>query len=171
MILLRFSRGTGFAGAVVRAATWSWCSHVGFKLDNGLVLDATPEYGVTVRDAKDDDSTRYFRPLAPASHVARALQWAHGQVGKPYDWTAIFGMTFRRDWHTDKSGWFCSEFVCQAFEEAGWCLVRDSGQVDRITPRDLLLSTALRPVDVGVTNDDARSQPPRIPRAIHRGFA
>ena len=139
MISLRFSRGTGVAGAIVRWATWSPFAHVGFKLDNGKVLDATPEYGVSVRDAEDDKTTQYWRILAPKQHISDAVEYARLQVGKPYDWTAIYGMAARRDWHRDDK-FFCSEIVEAAFDHVHWPLVRDFGKLNRITPRDLLLS-------------------------------
>lgn len=146
-MMLRFSRGTGVAGWIVRTATWSWCAHVGLKLADGLVLDATPEFGVSIREAQDDASTRYFRVgRAPQSRLDvveyHAVQWAKLQIGRPYDWTAIYGMGFRQDWHRDDK-WFCSELVEGAFSNAGMPLVQDGGLLDRITPRDLLLSPLL----------------------------
>lgn len=142
MTSLRFSRGTGIAGAVVRFATWSPLGHVGFKLDDGSVLDATPEYGVALRQTYDDPGTEYWKIVAPKQNIADAIQWAKGQIGKPYDWTAIIGMGLRRDWHDD-SKWFCSEFCEGAFDYAHWPLIRDSGKLDRITPRDLTMSTRI----------------------------
>lgn len=142
MILIRFSRGTGLAGALVRFGTFSEFAHVGFKLDDGKVLDATPEFGVSIRDAEDDETTVYMQPLAPGQMVRNAVEYAKLQVGKPYDWIAIFGMCLRRDWHKD-TRWFCSELVCGAFDHAGWSLVRDSNHLDRITPQDLFESERL----------------------------
>ncbi len=74
-ILIRFSRGTGWASAVVRLATWSWAAHVGFKLPGG-VLDATPEHGVAIRAAADDGSTRYYLPDTSQQQVRKAVTWA-----------------------------------------------------------------------------------------------
>jgi uncharacterized protein YycO len=145
MTLLRFTRGSGLGAAVVRIGTWSWCAHVGFKLESGIVLDATPECGVAFRDAKDDETTQYYRPLAPKAHVDAAVRWAMLQVGRPYDWTAIYGMFVRRDWHKDDK-WFCSELICGAFGAAQWPLLQDQRLYDRISPRDLLLSPRIKRV-------------------------
>lgn len=148
MLTLRFSRGNGLAGWVVRTFTWSPFAHCGFKLDNGMVLDATPELGVTLREARDDATTQYWRLVDPPPGVEeRALKWAMDQRGLPYDWTAIEGFIMRRDWHKNDR-FFCSELIEAAFDRAGWPLVRDSWLADRITPRDLLLSeriTRVRP--------------------------
>jgi uncharacterized protein YycO len=143
MVSIRFSRGSGLAGAIVRYATWSDFAHVGFKLDEGSVLDATPEAGVTMRIAADDATTQYWRIAAEDPVVIdQAVLWAKGQIGKPYDWTAIYGMALRRDWHKD-TAWFCSELVTAAFDAAGWPLITDSGKCNRITPRDLTLATRI----------------------------
>jgi uncharacterized protein YycO len=144
MTLLRFSRGSGLADWIVRASTFADYAHVGFKLNDGLVLDATPSNGVTFREAQDDGTTIYFQPLAPKAHIDRAVEWAKLQIGRPYDWSAIAGFVFRRDWHSDDSKWFCSELIEAAFSNAGWPLLRDSKHFDRITPRDLLLSTRIK---------------------------
>jgi uncharacterized protein YycO len=145
MPLLRFTRGEGLYGYIIRLGTFSDFSHVGFKLDDGLVLDATPTYGVSVREAKDDDTTQYYRILAPRKYMEAALSYAMLQVGRPYDWSAVWGTIIRRDW-CDDCKFFCSELVESAFSQAHYPLVRDSKHFNRITPRDLLLSPRIRQV-------------------------
>lgn len=145
MTLLRFTRGTGIGGYIVRLSTWSSFAHCGFKLDDGFVLDATPEHGVSLRKAEDDDTTIYFKILAPKEYIDGAVEYAHQQLGKPYDWTAIYGMAIRRDWW-DESKYFCSELLEAAFAHIHYPLVRDSKKFDRITPRDLLLSTRIKQI-------------------------
>lgn len=149
MILLRFSGGSGISAAVVKYGTWSPFAHVGFKLPDGSVLDATPTYGVLNRMAKDDETTEYWRPVYHQAKVKKAVEWAFGQVGKPYDWSGILGFTWRfgapakRNWRS-QNAWFCSELVCEAFDVAHIPLLQDSGCFNRITPRDLLLSTMIK---------------------------
>jgi uncharacterized protein YycO len=150
-ILIRFSRGTGWEGTVVRWATWSWAAHVGFRLPDGRVLDATPQFGVSIRTAATDEGTaRYFLPHAPHDLVRNAVAYAAQQVGKPYDWTAIIGVAMRGDWHKPDK-WFCSELIEAAMYEAGCELLNDDNHVDRITPRDLLLSPRMRPCELPFT--------------------
>lgn len=61
-----------------------------------------------------------------------------GKIGCPYDWSAVFGDVFTRDWHK-KDSWFCSEAVEDSLEEAGDGLFRE-GNYWRITPGMFYLS-------------------------------
>jgi uncharacterized protein YycO len=148
VILLRFGDGTGWQAGLVRWGTWSPFSHVSFRLDDGRLLDATPNCGVSIRRVSDDEKTEYWRPTVPLGASEAAVAWAKTQIGKPYDWSGITGFTLRRgvptkrDWH-DQKAWFCSEIVCCAYDVVGAPLLQDSGAFNRITPRDLLLSTQL----------------------------
>jgi len=54
-------------------------------------------------------------------------------------------MALRRDWHKPDK-WLCSQLVEAAMYEAGCELLNDDNHVDRITPRDLLLSTRMKPL-------------------------
>ena len=141
MVTLRFSAGTGPAAMLVRAVTWSWCAHVGFKLKDGTVLDATPEYGVSIREAADDETTIYFKVNVPQERV---MEHALTQVGKPYDFIGALGVGLHRDWR-EQDHWFCSEFVAWSLEKAGYPLLR-TNHINRITPQNLLLSPRLIPV-------------------------
>jgi uncharacterized protein YycO len=77
----------------------------------------------------------------PSLQVGQALT----QAGKPYDFYAIGGIAFDRNWR-DSHRWFCSELIAAAFEAAGSPLLNPSANVWRITPRDLLLSMNLAAV-------------------------
>jgi len=142
VITIRFSRGDGLLGGLVRAVTWSDFAHVGFKLHGGHVLDATPQFGVADRVAADDAATRYFAVEAPDALVAQAVDWAWSQIGQPYDWSGALGVGLHRDWH-GSGRWDCAELVWQAFKVAGLELVR-ADHLDRVTPATLLLSPYLR---------------------------
>lgn len=146
-VLLRFATSNTFGSAIIRAATWDWCSHVGFKLEDGSLLDATQHCGVSIRRLDDQPFMRasYYRFVGDQAVVDRAVAWARTQVGRPYDWTGILGLGIRdRNWHEDDS-WFCSELVAEAFEQAGTPLL-DGTDAYRITPRDVRISPLLAPV-------------------------
>ncbi len=142
-IRLRFSAGSGPAAAVVRAATWSWCAHVGFLLPDGRVLDATPELGVALRAPDAGDQDQVLGVDAAPGVLEAAVTWARGRLGQPYDWTGALGIGAHRDWGRD-GAWFCSELMAAAFKAAGRPLLR-TDHLDRVTPAQLLLSPLLVP--------------------------
>lgn len=60
-----------------------------------------------------------------------AADFVKAQLGKPYDWTAIFSFLLRRNWQEDDK-WFCSELVEATILAGGLKRFRDS--TNRITP-------------------------------------
>lgn len=143
---LLLTSGMGASGALIRFYCWSWAAHAALLLDDGSVLDATPSRGVAIHPPDTYAHQEVFEIAAPDVVVDLAEIWAKAQAvaGKRYDWTAIYGMAARRDWH-DPGAWFCSELVAAAFEAAAFPLLR-ADHLNRVTPRDLLLSPYLRPV-------------------------
>lgn len=141
MITLRFSRGDGVAGWAVRTWTWSWAAHVGIVLRNGRILDAYPGRGVSVRDAAWEASDRFYQADVPDG----ALLWARSQIGAGYDYLAVLGAVLHRD-REGRGRWDCAAFVEWCCWKAGRPLL-EVARLDRITPRDLLLSPWLRQVD------------------------
>ena len=68
----------------------------------------------------------------PVDDKAAARHWLTRQVGKGYDWTALVGFAFRRDWQlTDK--WFCSEHT-ETFIATFWRPRFRASKVSRVTP-------------------------------------
>jgi len=73
----------------------------------------------------------------PSEEIANQVrELAKHQVGKSYDWAAVFSLPFRGDWE-NKRKWFCSELIAYAFEAAGVPLFRE--RPFRITARDIYI--------------------------------
>lgn len=140
---LVFTSGEGIAGAVTRWWTWDKVGHVAAEIEPGLFLDATPSRGVAKHCDLAGTIIAEYRVMVPDRTIEEAVWWAAMQAGARYDWSAIYGMPFRRDWH-DPRKWFCSELWAAAFEYAGEPLLRAT-HLDRVTPRDLRMSPLLRP--------------------------
>ena len=141
MITLEFSRSPGLVGQVIRTATWSEWDHVSFVAPGGTLLSALPGRGVTLAPRTAGAVWQRFEIGSPSAIYRRAL----GQIGKPYDWSAVIGIGLHRDWREEDS-FFCSELVAWAFEVTGWPLLR-ADRLNRITPRDLAMSPLLIPAD------------------------
>lgn len=79
--------------------------------------------------------SEYVLVDVPAWASSEILAAACNQIGKPYDWTALFGLLLHRDWQEDDS-WFCSELVAWAFAQGGDPLFRPEA-LHRVTPQHL----------------------------------
>lgn len=142
-IYFRVVGGKGIVSAIIKHTTRSWASHAEFiDTDAGTALGAY-SYGVGIEpiDYESFDVEKRFT----AANINQAYAWAKTQLDKKYDYEAIFGIFLDRDWR-DASHWFCSELVAAAFEAAQSPILNPNSQAWRITPRDLLLSTAIVPV-------------------------
>jgi len=72
------------------------------------------------------------------------IKTALTQEGKPYDWGALFGFLFRRDWMENGDKWFCSELVARSCAFHDIRLVRDDSW--RVTPGMLWRSPLVQPL-------------------------
>lgn len=121
--------------AAIRAVTWGKYSHAAI-IDGDEVIEAVYP---CVRKAKLSDviqnHTNYLVVDIACTNEGAAIAAARSQIGKPYDWTALFGLLLHRDWQEDDS-WFCSELVAWAFQQAGSPLFRPEA-MHRITPQHL----------------------------------
>jgi uncharacterized protein YycO len=140
MIILQFTARRKIGSWLIRQFTWSDYSHVDIVLPDGRLLGARLDGGVSIQPPGSFEECVRFEVDAPNDVIRHVMS----QIGKPYDYAAIFGIIFRRNWHNPKK-WFCSELVAWAFEEAGHPLLRTEN-FNRVTPRDLLLSPLLKEV-------------------------
>lgn len=149
-INLRFVRNEGFVSRAIGWQTWGpggdW-SHVDFALPDGYLGSQAPD-GVQLRPLD------YCKPTAelkcyievPDDGGEKVLEWAHSQIGKPYDYKSIFGFLIKRDWRDD-SAWICSEYVAYAFMQAGYPIL-NTQYCNRVSPS----IASLTPYIIGFTN-------------------
>ncbi len=129
----------------IRFITWSEFSHVEFVTPDNKLLGADASRGVSITklDGRLSASSSVMLSSFECEDTSTLWDFANGQVGKDYDWSALWGMLIRRNWENDNK-WFCSELIAAAAKEAGNKLLADKGRHHRITPRDLLLSPLLQ---------------------------
>lgn len=72
------------------------------------------------------------------------------QIGKPYDYGAVF--SFFWPWHDWQSfgAWDCSELPAQGFYECGKYPKKDALQASKFTPRDLRNLTSMTMAGGGI---------------------
>lgn len=109
-------RSNSLGSKFLRLVMWSRWSHSAlYDFDTGQVYDSTLlQGGVKVRQVTDfldlypDHELRLVEVPEPEAQNAR--DWLAAQVGKGYDWSALLGFLFQRNWQeTDR--WFCSELT------------------------------------------------------------
>lgn len=144
---IRFVTTSDLVSALIRDKTWSPYSHVEFVLDDGTTLGAHLSGGVQIRpiDYARFTAIEVFSVAMTVEQKFLIESFAKAQIGKAYDVGAIMGILAHRDWQCPDK-WECVELVAAAFEQGGVPLIRVPGNVDRITPRDLLMSVLLQPV-------------------------
>jgi uncharacterized protein YycO len=128
----------------IRFLTWSDWSHAGILTKDNTVIDSTwslKRNGVLERSLDEflSGTTRHNIRTFPQV-PDEVIEIARGQIGKPYDWTPIFGLPFHRNWQDDDA-WFCSELVAWSCVQAGSPLINKESW--RVTPQDLWEAIAI----------------------------
>lgn len=104
-------RRNSFSSYMIRLFTWSKWSHVAIILEDGYTtIEATASLGV-VRSNMNNFKKRY--PDYVIMDIPATKGWqsrALSQIGKPYDWAAIYGIVLRGDWQSP-SKWICTELA------------------------------------------------------------
>lgn len=133
-VIFRSTR-TPFSVAI-RGLTWSRWSHAGILVGD-QVIHADAFRGVVI-----DPLSKFLEHASQHEIVDFAVQdpdaaikSALNELGKPYDYTAIFGFLVHRDWQENDS-WFCSELVAYALNKSGTLFFRPERR-GRITPEHL----------------------------------
>jgi uncharacterized protein YycO len=142
-MILRFVTGNALISRAIRTAEYGfWASHVEAQMPDDTLLGAHFDGGVLARKVGYDkaDTTREMFVHLPATTIQDDAFHAflRGQLGKPYDLTAVEAIPVARDW-TTPNAWFCSELQAAALRACGWFACDLAAQFSKITPRDLLL--------------------------------
>ncbi len=144
---LRFiSEGSILDGIIEVVEGGSMWSHTEIIIPDGRYLGARIKGGVQIRPAdycKVKREERYSIPVEDAQYE-QIMDFAHAQIGKPYDYEDIIGIAVQADWH-NLNRWICSEFVAASAEAGGLYLLNVIPKLTyRITPEELHLSPSLR---------------------------
>jgi uncharacterized protein YycO len=102
---------------LIRWFTWSKWNHVAVKFETGIVEARYSGVCWTTLKYLKKQYSVVEEVQIEVPDLEGAFRFATKQVGKPYDWTAVFGHPFRRNWNNPEK-WFCSE-LAEAIIEAG----------------------------------------------------
>lgn len=117
---------------LIRIFTWSRWSHCGIVVGD-MVFEATATKGVVVTPLTnfiERYNNHAFADVVVRDSVANAYDRMAREIGKKYDFSAIFGIFLRTGWNnTDK--WVCSELIAHVAD------TYREDRVGRITPEDI----------------------------------
>jgi len=133
-----FCKTNDLGGWLIRLFTFSTWNHVAIEID-GVIYDAMAGKGVRLMSAWGFEH-RWDKAVSVPVTVQdkqAAMEFLSSQLGKPYDWMALFAMPFRTTWQSPHR-WFCSELAAKALLVSGYGPF--NVQEYRITPRDLWIS-------------------------------
>ena len=150
-IQLQFVRQATLASDVIAWFSAGHFSHVEALVDGGRMTLGSYEASVESGGAAIPPGVHY-RPVGynrlalrvictiPCSEAQHSLWWnfMDAQIGKEYDWWAILGFAFNRNWR-EPGSWICSELQARALEKAG-VIPRLYLAANKITPVALALA-------------------------------
>lgn len=124
-ITQQFVLGAGGSSYAIARFSGGPLSHVDARLPDGRLLGARFDKcggqpsGVRIRCAGYEQwkSRIVYRLETTPVQAARYYDFLQDQLGKPYDWSAILGFAFNRNWR-DPRKWYCSELQAAAMEYA-----------------------------------------------------
>ncbi len=138
---LVFTSGEQPISRAVRWFTWSPYSHVAIiNNETGEGWESITGSGVRLTNlprvlrSADKHTIRYIDANSSLE------DFLNKQIGKKYDYGAIFGFVFRKNWQA-KDKWFCSELIAEAFSSVNNPILAKISW--RVTPGNLLASPKL----------------------------
>jgi hypothetical protein len=139
--------GTGWISRAIRWQTRSAVNHAAIQLPNGEIIEAWEGAGVQRTTLKSTRGIQAYtvEGMKPAQWQ-KAVEFAHAQVGKKYDYWAVLTFISRRKAPSNDK-WFCSELVFESLQEAGVHLLRRIPP-NEVSPGHLLLSPLLTPTNI-----------------------
>jgi hypothetical protein len=151
-ITLRFVEHPGIFNRMCQFAQRDWATHVDVCMRDGTYISAMGD-GVRRRqigyDAGEFTREEFRHLAATADQVDIFEAFIESQIGKPYDYGAVF--SFFWPWHDWQSfgAWDCSELPAQGFYECGKYPKKDALQASKFTPRDLRNLTSMTLTEAG----------------------
>lgn len=117
-----FTSSKGIGSLAIRAFEGGQASHCGV-VDGDHVIDASFLTGVVRTPINEWMKGRTLiddiRIEVPDDTAAMGL--LRSQIGKSYDYFALVGFVFWRDWSSDRA-WYCSELIMRGIVEGGLTL-------------------------------------------------
>lgn len=127
------------AAPLIRFVTWSDFSHVAILMNDEEIIHSD-FHGVRIEPLKDlqERSKNWMIVEYECDCPEAVIEACKTQLGKPYDFTGLFGILFRDINLQDDSKWWCSEFPMYGSMIAGWPTFNVE-YIHRLTPQHWLM--------------------------------
>lgn len=118
-IRMMFTNSNTIGAALIRAVTWSDFSHVVTLIDNDTIIHAD-FHGVRIEPIIElqNRSKSWMIVEYVCKDSDAVINAMKTQLGKPYDFSGVFGIILRDIDLQDDSKWWCSELPVYGFEVA-----------------------------------------------------
>lgn len=116
-IRMMFTNSKTPMSPLIRAVTWSDFSHCVVLIDDDTIIHSD-FHGVRIEPIKDlqNRSKNWMIVEYECERPNDVIEACKSQLGKPYDFTGLFGIILRDVDLQDDSKWWCSEFPVYAFD-------------------------------------------------------
>lgn len=121
---------------LIRFVTWSQWSHVALIINDSQVIESTLSRGGVKIDTLENFKARaknWAVKEYPCVNPEGIIRYCITQLNKPYDKTALVGISLHRNWQEDDA-FVCSELIGVGSVMA-LCEYFDSEVMHRITPQ------------------------------------
>ena len=137
---IKFSSNLLPFSVLCRLYTWSPASHVELVFSDGMSIYPAMENGHIIMTKTNYRNEIHFELDVTEKEEQMIRDWAHDQIGKPYDYTALapFNVLIprtKKQWKDHKQ-WMCSEFAAYGLEVIDKSFFPDDFK--KIKPSDLL---------------------------------
>lgn len=135
---LLFCNSDKIGSWIIRKLTFSKWSHVAVCINDTEVIEAVwPKVRQTTIHHVIDTHKEYKFAFIHVPHEEKAITFLKNQLGKRYDWRALFGiLTPNRDWSREDE-WDCAELAASSINRgSAYDLFKDAA---RVTPQMLYL--------------------------------
>ena len=138
-IQMMFTNSKTPMSPLIRAVTWSDFSHCVVLIDDDTIIHSD-FHGVRIEPIKElqNRSRNWMIVEYECERPNDVIEACKTQLGKPYDFTGLFGIILRDIDLQDDSKWWCSELPVYGFDVSG----QPKFNVDfmhRITPQHWLM--------------------------------
>lgn len=136
------TRSHSVSSLAIRARLRDVWSHGIVHVSDEKIIDSTFVHG-GVRERHVlralSGASSVLQVHAPLDSEHAAKEWLYAQIGKGYDWRAIWGwITLSREWH-DEFAWFCFELIAGQIEAGSSYRFANR---NRVTGADLIAAAA-----------------------------